>query len=85
MSKNWVASNGYMRTNLVDCTQEIRDNPCWGDNGAGVNCVDAQGQWILYEIINSGSFLCTGQNATSTKILSHLDWIKEAIETKEFA
>ncbi|VDK72832.1 unnamed protein product [Dibothriocephalus latus] len=60
-------------------------NPCWGDNGAGVNCVNAQGQWILYGIINSGSFLCTGQNATSTKILPHLDWIKKSIETKEFA
>ncbi|BHF66969.1 hypothetical protein SprV_0300999200 [Sparganum proliferum] len=32
--------------------------PCFGDSGAGVYCTDAEGKWILYGIINRGSFLC---------------------------
>ncbi|VDN43228.1 unnamed protein product [Dibothriocephalus latus] len=74
-----------MGANVVDYLQATRDNPCWGENGAGVNCVDAQGQWILYGIINRGSFLCAGKYATSTMIQSHLDWIKKTIEAKELA
>ncbi|KAL7059837.1 hypothetical protein AAHC03_013044 [Spirometra sp. Aus1] len=57
--------------------------PCFGDSGAGVYCLDAEGKWIVYGIINRGSFLCEGQYATSTKILPHAEWINSVIATSE--
>ncbi|BHF66966.1 hypothetical protein SprV_0300998900 [Sparganum proliferum] len=60
------------------CLATGTGSPCFGDSGSGVYCLDAQGKWILYGIINRGSFLCGGQYATSTKILPHAKWIREA-------
>ncbi|BHF62418.1 hypothetical protein SprV_0200540000 [Sparganum proliferum] len=55
--------------------------PCWGDSGSGVYCLGPQERWILYGIINRGSFLCERQYATSTKIFPYVDWIEETIAT----
>ncbi|VDN08913.1 unnamed protein product [Dibothriocephalus latus] len=83
IAPDWVITAAHCVEMAMNCI--VPPNPCWGENGAGVNCVDAQGQWILYGIINRGSFLCAGKYAMSTKIQSHLDWIRETIGTKEFA
>ncbi|KAL7059295.1 hypothetical protein AAHC03_013045 [Spirometra sp. Aus1] len=64
------------------CLATGTGTPCFGDSGAGVYCLGAQGQWVLYGIINRGSFLCEGQYATSTKILPHAEWIREVIAAR---
>nr|VZI51801.1 unnamed protein product [Spirometra erinaceieuropaei] len=63
------------------CLATGSGTPCFGDSGAGVYCLGAQGQWVLYGIINRGSFLCEKQYATSTKILPHAEWIRKVITT----
>ncbi|BHF66964.1 hypothetical protein SprV_0300998700 [Sparganum proliferum] len=57
--------------------------PCFGDSGAGIYCKDAEEKWVLFAVINRGSFLCDGQYATSTLILPHAEWIRSVISTSE--
>ncbi|BHF84821.1 hypothetical protein SprV_0902797300 [Sparganum proliferum] len=71
----------HPESKVTGCLSTRTANPCYGDTGAGIYCLGAQDRWILYGIINRGSFLCQGLYATSTKIFPYVDWIEKTIAT----